>query len=117
MSEPNTLANGIKVAFLYGIAGPEEEPDLYQRIHAYVFKHKLVPEDFVGREPSFYLLRQFFRKIEELTGFKDLDYEGGTRRPGRMRPSLSWLGGVRRRTRRRSRRSSVPSRLLRGNWS
>lgn len=76
MSEPNTLANGIKVAFLYGIAGPEEEPDLYQRIHAYAFAHKLVPEDFVGREPSFYLLRQFFRKIEELAGFKHLDYEG-----------------------------------------
>lgn len=60
----------IKFVYEYGITGPAEEPDLYQRIRAYAFANKLAPEDFVGGHLSFTLLRQFFRKIEELTGFK-----------------------------------------------
>lgn len=71
----NTLVNGIKIAYLYGIAGPEE-PDLHDKIAAYAFANKLVPEDYVVGEVDFYLLRKFFRKIEEMTGFKHLDHEG-----------------------------------------
>lgn len=66
----------IKFVYEYGITGPAEEPDLYQRIRAYAFANKLAPEDFVGGHLSFTLLRQFFRKIEELTGFKHFDYGG-----------------------------------------
>lgn len=66
----------IKFVYLYGLAGPEEEPDLYQRISAYAFANKLVPEDFIEDDVDFELLRTFFRKVEQLTGFKHLDFEG-----------------------------------------
>lgn len=71
----NTLVNGIKIAYLYGLAGPVE-PDLHDKIAAYASANKLVPEDYVVGEVVFYLLRKFFRKIEEMTGFKHLDHEG-----------------------------------------
>lgn len=59
----NTLVNGIKIAYPYGIAG---------RIRIC----EQTPEDYVVGEVDFYLLRLFFRKTEDLTGFKHLDYEG-----------------------------------------
>lgn len=74
MSESNNKYN-IKFEYLYGIAGPEK-PDIYQKISAYAFKNKLVPEDFIEDDVDFELLRTFFRKIEDLTGFKHLDFEG-----------------------------------------
>lgn len=71
----NTLVNGIKIAYLYGIVGPEES-DLHDKIALYAFANKLVPGDYIVSEVDFYLLRKFFRKIEDLTGFKHLDYKG-----------------------------------------
>lgn len=59
----NTLVNGIKIAYPYGIAG---------RIRIC----EQAPEDYVVGEVDFYLLRLFSRKTEDLTGFKHLDYEG-----------------------------------------
>lgn len=71
----NTLVNGIRIAYLYGIVGPEES-DLHDKIALYAFANKLVPGDYIVSEVDFYLLRKFFRKIEDLTGFKHLDYKG-----------------------------------------
>lgn len=70
-----TLVNGIKIVYLYGIAGPEE-PNLYDIIREYAFENNLASEDSVGRHLNFTLLRKFFRRIEEVTGFKHLDFDG-----------------------------------------
>lgn len=71
----HTLVNGIKIVYLYGIAGPEE-PNLYDIIREYAFENNLASEDSVGRHLNFTLLRKFFRRIEEMTGFKHLDFDG-----------------------------------------
>lgn len=87
-----TLVNGIKIVYLYGKAGPEE-PNLYDIIRVYAFENNLASEDSVGRHLNFTLLRKFFRRIEEMTGFKHLDFEGAwDRTPRSLQSSLSCEG-------------------------
>jgi len=71
MSDNETL----KVVYLYGLAKPDGS-DLYDKISECVFKNKLVREDLVEDFMDHQVLEMFFRRIESLSGFEELDYSG-----------------------------------------
>lgn len=65
----------IKFAYLYGLASPEGR-GLYHKLSKYTFATKLVPEDFIEFGMDLELLEKFYRRIEALSGFKHLEFEG-----------------------------------------
>lgn len=70
-----TNSYGIKFAYLYGLASPEAE--VYTIRSASIHSQpKLVPEDFKEFGMDLELLEKFNRRIEALSGFKRLDFEG-----------------------------------------